>query len=49
MVTMDGGWQDPTWAADGRHIVAAQNKALFLVDSDPDGDKSVQTFLNQGN
>ena len=49
MVTKDGGWQDPTWAADGRHIVAAQNKALFLVDSDPDGDKPVQMFLNQGN
>ena len=49
LVTEGGSWEHPSWAADGRHIVAAQNKALFLVDSDPDGDKPVQMFLNQGN
>ena len=48
-VTSPGTWQDPTWAADNRHIVASRDKALFLVDSDPDGDKPVQLFGNAGN
>lgn len=49
MVTSAGTWQDPTWAADGRHIVAARDKSLFLVDADPDGDKQpVQLFYNTG-
>ncbi len=48
-VTSPGSWQDPSWAADGRHIVASRDKALFLVDSDPDGDKPVQLFYNKGN
>jgi hypothetical protein len=49
-VTKPGTWQDPTWAADSRHIVAARDKAIFLVDSDPDGDaKPVQMFHNAGN
>lgn len=49
-VTKPGTWQDPTWAADSRHIVAARDKAIFLVDSDPDGDLSpVQMFHNAGN
>ena len=47
-VTEPGAWQDPTWAADNRHIVAARDKALFLVDSDPEGDKPVQMFMNPG-
>ena len=48
MVTKPGTWQDPAWAADSRHIVAARDKALFLVDSDPDGDQPVQMFYNTG-
>ena len=49
-VTSAGSWQDPTWAADGRHIAATRDKAIFLVDSDPDGDsKPVQVFYNSGN
>ena len=49
-VTSPGTWQDPTWAADSRHIVASRDKAIFLVDSDPDGDaKPVQMFHNKGN
>ena len=48
MVTSPGTWQDPTWAADSRHIIAARDKALFLVDADPDGDKPVQLFYNKG-
>lgn len=49
MVTDSGTWQDPTWAADSRHIIAARDNALFLVDCDPDGDKPVQLFYNKGN
>ena len=49
-VTKPGSWQDPTWAADSRHIVAARDKAIFIVDSDPDGDSNpVQMFHNSGN
>ena len=49
-VTAPGTWQDPTWAADSRHIVASRDRAIFLVDSDPDGDsKPVQMFHNKGN
>ena len=49
-VTKPGTWQDPTWAADSRHIVASRDRAIFLVDSDPDGDaKPVQMFYNKGN
>ena len=49
MVTNPSTWQDPSWAADGRHLVAARDKAIFLVDTEPDGDKPVQMFYNQGN
>ena len=49
MVTQPGTWQDPSWAADGRHLVASRDKALFLVDTEPDGDKPVQLFYNKGN
>lgn len=49
MVTEPGTWQDPSWAPDCRHIVAARDKALFLVDSDPDAEKPVQMFFNKGN
>ena len=48
MVTSPGNWQDPTWAADCRHIVAARDKSLFLIDAEPDGDKPVQLFYNTG-
>lgn len=49
-VTKPGSWQDPSWAADSRHIVASRDRAIFLVDSDPDGDITpVQIFHNKGN
>ena len=48
-VTQPGSWEHPSWAADGRHVVASRDKALFLVDTDPDADKPVQIFHNQGN
>jgi TolB protein len=49
MVTSPGTWQDPSWAPDGRHLVASRDKALFIVDTIEDGDKPVQMFYNQGN
>ena len=48
-VTDSGSWEHPSWAADSRHIVASRDSALFIVDSDPDGDKPVRVFHNQGN
>ena len=48
-VTDPGSWENPSWAADGRHLVASRDKALFLVDTDPDPDKPFQVFRNPGN
>ena len=48
-VTGPGTWQDPSWASDGRHLVASRDKALFIVDTVEDGDKPVQMFYNKGN
>ena len=48
-VTSPGTWQDPSWAADGRHVVVARDNALFIVDTDPESDgKPTQIFYNQG-
>lgn len=49
LVTGGGSWEHPSWAADGRHVVASRDKALFIVDTDPDGDKPLQLFHNKGN
>jgi len=38
-VTKDGGWKHPSWARDGRHIVAANGKALFVLDTAEGGDE----------
>ena len=38
-VTTTGGWKHPSWARDGRHVVAESGKSLFLVDTLKDGDK----------
>ncbi len=48
VVTKPGTWEHPSWAADGRHVIAERDKALFIVDTDPDGDPPVQLFLNKG-
>ena len=48
-VTNPGSWEHPSWAADGRHVVASRDKAIFLVDTDLDADKPIQIFHNQGN
>ena len=48
-VTSPGTWQDPSWAADGRHVVVARDNALFVIDTDPESDaKPVQIFYNKG-
>ena len=49
LVTEGGSWEHPSWAADGRHIIASRDKALFIIDTDPEGDKPMRLFLNQGN
>jgi len=48
VVTAPGSWEHPSWAVDGRHVVAERDKALFIVDTDPEGDKPVQLFRNAG-
>lgn len=48
VVTKPGSWEHPSWAADGRHVVAERDGALFIVDTDPDGDPPVQLFRNKG-
>ena len=57
-VTLPGGWEHPSWAADGRHVVAENNGVLYLVDTDPEvvasvrkgcaADRPVPLFLNKG-
>ena len=49
LVTNGGTWEHPSWAVDGRHVVASRDKALFIVDTAPDGDRPVQLFRNAGN
>ena len=49
LVTDGGSWEHPSWAADGRHLIASRDKAMFIIDTDPEGDKPVQIFRNQGN
>ncbi len=49
LVTDGGTWEHPSWAADGRHVVASRDRALFIVDTAPDGDRPVRLFANAGN
>lgn len=49
LVTDGGSWEHPSWAADGRHVVASRDQALFIVDTDPDGDRPARLFHNAGN
>jgi len=48
VVTKPGSWEHPSWAADCRHVIAERDGALFIVDTDPNGDPPVQLFRNQG-
>ncbi len=49
LVTTPGSWEHPSWSRDMRHVVAGRDKALFVVDTLPDGDKPVQMFFSNGN
>lgn len=44
-----GVWEHPSWARDGRHVVASSNGKLFVLDTLEDGDKPRQMFSAQGN
>ena len=46
--TTTGGWKHPSWARDGRHVVAGSGKSLFLVDTLKDGDKPRAVFNANG-
>lgn len=48
LVTKPGSWEHPSWARDGRHVVASRDDTLFIVDTLEKGDDPRQVFLNQG-
>jgi hypothetical protein len=48
LVTDPGTWEHPTWAADGRHVVAERDGALFLIDTLEGGDEPRQLFTLSG-
>ena len=58
VVTAPGGWEHPSWAVDGRHVVAENNGALYIIDTDPEvvasalkgfaGDRPQVIFRNAG-
>ena len=48
VVTKPGTWEHPSWSADGRHLVAERDGAIWIVDTDPEGDAPVQLFRNAG-
>lgn len=51
LVTAPGTWEHPSWARDGRHVVANRDKALFVVDTfdrDHGGTEPVQLFRAAG-
>ena len=49
LVSDAGSWEHPSWAADGRHVVASRDKALFIIVTDPEGDRPARLFMNAGN
>ncbi len=52
LVGKPGTWEHPSWARDGRHVIAGRDKALFIVDTtDPadGGDEPKRLFRNAGN
>lgn len=49
LVTDPGNWEHPSWARDMRHVVASRDKAIFVVDTETDGDKPRQMFHAEGN
>ena len=49
LVTEAATWRHPSWSRDGRHLTAARDKALFLIDTTDGGDKPRQMFVASGN
>lgn len=49
LVTDPGNWEHPSWSRDMRHVVASRDKAIFVVDTETDGDKPRQMFHANGN
>ena len=48
ILSAPGSWQHPSWARDGRHVVAGSSHKLFVVDTLKDGDKPRQIFEAPG-
>lgn len=48
LLTEPGSWEHPSWARDGRHLVAERDGALFLIDAAPDGDPPAKLFSVAG-
>ncbi|MBQ6136844.1 MAG: PD40 domain-containing protein [Kiritimatiellae bacterium] len=50
LVGAPGSWEHPSWARDGRHVVAGRDKALFVVDTATDNPAEPKiVFRAQGN
>ena len=48
LVTEPGAWEHPTWAPDGRHLAVERDGALFIVDTEENGDKPLRLFSLDG-
>jgi TolB protein len=52
LVTAPGNWEHPSWSRDGRNLVASRDRALFVVDTEMQGDvpsKPMRVFHAKGN
>ncbi len=49
LVTEEGSWEHPSWARDMRHVTANNSGAIFIVDTEKDGDKPRRVFSAKGN
>lgn len=49
LVTEAANWEHPSWARDGRHVIANSDGKLFVIDTLEDGDKPRQAFSANGN
>ena len=52
LVTEPGNWEHPSWSRDSRNLVASRDRALFVVDTEMQGDvpsKPIRVFHAEGN
>ena len=52
LVTEPGNWEHPSWSRDSRNLVASRDRALFVVDTELQGDKPnkpIRMFHADGN